>query len=208
MTLRGIRRVRAQPQRRVAPLLIKELFAICSDPGDSVRDIRDRALLLVGFAGAFRRSELVAIDAEDVERSTTGMAISIRLSKTDQEGRGRRVFIPRGHGEICPVAALDRWLAVSRISRGPVFRSVKNGGTVMARRLSGEAVAPVIKQRIRSLGRDASRYSGHSLRAGFASSAASAAVPTWRIRAQTGHRSESTLALYIREAENCVNLLG
>jgi integrase len=197
--LRGIRRFRAQPQRRVAPLVAEELFAVCTGLGNSTRDIRDRALLLVGFAGAFRRSELVALDGEDVERSNTGMIITIRRSKTDQEGHGRIVSIARGPVGFCPVEALERWLTVAGISDGPVFRPVSKGGTAITRRLSTEAVASIIKRRVKPLGRDAARYSGHSLRAGFASSAARAGVPTWRIKAQTGHRSDSTLALYIRD---------
>jgi integrase len=191
--LRGIRRVCARPQRRVAPLIAEELFAICGRLGDSVRDIRDRALLLVGFAGAFRRSELVALDFEDVEPTGSGIVVNIRRSKTDQEGQGRKIVIPIGSAQFCPVSALEQWLAVANIAEGPVFRPVSRAGKVMARRLSAEAVASIVKDRIKSLGRDPSRYSGHSLRAGFASSAALAGVPSWRIRAQTGHRSDATL---------------
>jgi integrase len=195
--LRGIRRVRAQPQRRVAPLVADELFAICAGLGDSIRDIRDRALLLIGFAGAFRRSELVALDFEDFEPTSSGIVANIRRSKTDQEGHGRRVLI--AGAPVCPVSAFERWIAVSGIENGPIFRPVSRGGRVMTRRLSAEAVASIIKSRVNRLGRDPSSYSGHSLRAGFASSAARAGVPTWRIKAQTGHRSDSTLALYIRD---------
>jgi integrase len=199
--LRGIRRVHARPQSRVAPLVAQELLAICESLGDPVRDIRDRALLLVGFAGAFRRSELVSVDVENIERTAVGLVITIRRGKTDQEGHGRKVTVPSGLSAICPVRALERWLAVSGIATGAIFRPVTRGGTVIARRLSTEAVASIIKRHVKSLGRDPSRYSGHSLRAGFASSAAKAGMPTWRIKAQTGHRSDSMLALYIREVE-------
>ncbi len=198
--LRGIRRVRGRPQSRVAPLVADELLAICEGLGNSIRDIRDRALLLVGFAGAFRRSELVAIDFEDLEWVPADVAITIRRSKTDQEGRGRKVSIQRSHPALCPVQALERWLAGSRTATGAIFRPVSRGGAVIVRRLSTEAVALIIKQHVKLLGCDPTRYSGHSLRAGFASSAALAGVPTWRIKAQTGHRSDSTLALYIRES--------
>jgi hypothetical protein len=199
--LRGIRRVHARPQSRVAPLVVEELLAICERLGDSLRDIRDRALLLVGFAGAFRRSELVAVDVEDIEKAAAGVVINIRRSKTDQECHGRKVAIQYGHSALCPVQALDRWLSVSGIASGEIFRPVSRGGTAIARRLSTEAVASIIKRHVELLGRDPSRYSGHSLRAGFASSAAKAGMPTWRIKAQTGHRSDTMLALYIREAE-------
>jgi integrase len=199
--LRGIRRVHARPQSRVAPLVVEELLAICEGLGDSIRDIRDRALLLVGFAGAFRRSELVAVDVENIERTAVGLVITIRRSKTDQEGRGRKVCIPCGNSPLCPLQTLKRWLAISGIKTGAIFRPVSRGGTVIARRLSTEAVASIIKRHVKALGRDPSRYSGHSLRAGFASSAAKAGMPTWRIKAQTGHRSDTMLALYVREAE-------
>jgi integrase len=200
--LRGIRRVRSQPQKRVTPLFAEELLAICEGLSDSIRDIRDRALLLVGFAGAFRRSELVAVDFEDIERTAAGVVITIRRSKTDQEGHGRKISLTYGHSALCPVHALERWLAVSGIATRAIFRPVSKGGAVTARRLSTEAVASIIKQQVKSLGRDPSRYSGHSLRAGFATSAALAGVPTWRIKAQTGHRSDATLALYIRDVES------
>src|SRR5262249_33782334 len=145
------------------------------------------------------RSELVTVDFEDLGQTARGVTITIPRSKTDQEGHGRKVVIPNGHSALCPVEALQRWLVVSGITNGPIFRAVSKGGTVAVRRLSAEAVATIIKWHVKSLGRDPSRYSGHSLRAGFASSAAQAGVPTWRIKAQTGHRSDSTLALYIRD---------
>jgi len=201
-TLRGIRRVHAQPQRRVAPLVVEELSAICNCLGNSVKETRDRALLLIGFAGAFRRSELIAVDCQDVERTATGMIITIRRSKTDQDGRGRRIHIPCGDEPTCPVVALERWLALSKVTKGPVFRPVTRRGVALPDRLSREAVALIIKQRVKSLGRDASRYSGHSLRAGFVTSAASIGVPTWRIKAQTGHLSDGVLMRYLRDAES------
>jgi integrase len=139
--------------------------------------------------------------SQDVERTALGVFVNIRRSKTDQEGQGRKVLIPIGSAQLCPVSALEQWLAASGIAEGPVFRAVSRGRKVMTTRLSAEAVASIVKERVKSLGRDASRYSGHSLRAGFSTSAASAGLPTWRIKAQTGHRSDSTLALYIREVK-------
>jgi site-specific recombinase XerD len=117
--LRGIRR---------APLVAEELLAICESLGDSISDIRDRTLLLVGFAGAFRRSELVAVDVEDLERAAAGFVITIRTSKTDQEGRGRKVCIPCGHSPFCPLQALEQWLAVSGIATGGPTRDQARQG--------------------------------------------------------------------------------
>jgi integrase len=198
LTFRGIRRKHGQPQRRVAPLLPDDLRAIISSLGQSVRDIRDAAVLLVGFAGAFRRSELVAIDCKEVEVSGRGAIIRIPRSKTDQEGYGRTVGIPRTQGLICPVAAYEQWLAVAEITDGPVFRAVRRGGCVLPGRISAEAIALIVKERASTIGLDASRYSGHSLRAGFATSAANAGVSERRIRLQTGHISNAGLRPYVR----------
>jgi len=201
LTFRGIRRKHGQPQRRVAALGASDLLAIVRSLGQSTRDIRDAAILLVGFAGAFRRSELAAVDCCDIHAGESGILIQIRRSKTDQEGRGRTVSIPRAQGPICPVAALARWLLISQIRDGSVFRSVTKSGTVMTRRISPDAIACILKTRVQTIGRDPVRYSGHSLRAGFATGAARIGVPMWRIRAQTGHLSDSMLERYIREGE-------
>ena len=201
LTFRGIRRIHGRPERRVAALGIADLKAIVSALGPSIRNIRDAAILLIGFAGAFRRSELAAINCADVRVDRAGAIIGIPRSKSDQEGHGRIVVIPRGDNSICPVAALEQWLVVSRCTEGAVFRAVTKGGKVMPTRLSSNAIAGVVKARVQAIGRDASRYSGHSLRAGFATAAAAAGVPQWRIKAQTGHRSDATLGRYIREGE-------
>jgi integrase len=200
LTLRGIRREYGGPQRQVAPLTATDLLAITGSLGNSAKDVRDAAILLVGFAGAFRRSELSAIDCRDVDIGPTGMTITIPRSKTDQEHRGRKISIPRSSGLGCPVLALERWLSVSAIGEGPVFRRLTKGGRLIQRGISAEAVAVIIKQRVAQIGRDATEYSGHSLRAGFVTSAAAAGVPAWRIRAYTGHCSEPVLERYIRSA--------
>jgi integrase len=202
-TLRGIRRVCGKPQRRVAAMMPEDLAAICAGLGNCTKDVRDRAILLVGFAGAFRRSELVGLDCKHVERSPDGLAVTIARSKTDQEGRGRKVIIPVGRGPFCPVAAFECWLAASGIAEGPVFRPVSRAGAMLPGRLSSEAVALIIKKGARAIGRDPARYSGHSLRAGFATAAATAGIPEWRIRLQTGHAADSMLARYIRQDELC-----
>jgi integrase len=199
--LRGIRRTYGRPQERVAALTKEHLVAITSSLGNSARDVRDRALLLIGFAGAFRRSELISIDCGSIERRSAGVVISIRKSKTDQESRGRKIAIPKSGGDMCPIAALDAWVDLANISEGPVFRPVTRQGHVLPCRLSSEAIALIVKQRSRLIASKTVRYSGHSLRAGFVTSAAIAGVPVWKIKAQTGHASEAALGRYIRACE-------
>ena len=201
LTLRGVRRLHGRPQRRVAPLRLEQLADIVSRLGSERRDLRDRALLLVGFAGAFRRSELTAIDCKWIERREQGVVVTLPRSKTDQEGRGRAVAIARVRGPICPVAALDSWLASSGIAKGPLFRPVSKAGKVLGDPLSAAAVATIVKQRVAQIGLDPARYSGHSLRAGFATSAAAAGLPLWKIKSQTGHVSDAVLGGYIRETD-------
>ena len=198
LTFRGIRRAHGRPQRRAAALTAERIAAIMASLGDTLRDVRDRALLLIGFAGAFRRSELCAVDCEWIDRMASGLVITIPKSKTDQEGQSRQVAISRGRDPICPIKALDRWLALSGISGGPVFRPVTRRGHVLPSRLSGDSIASIVKQRVKAIGLDPARYSGHSLRAGFVTSAASAGAPTWRIKAQTGHVSDGLVGRYIR----------
>ena len=201
MTLRGIRRTHGRPQRQAAAISRDDLLAMVTGLGDSLKDTRDRALLLVGFAGAFRRSELVALKCKDLERVPKGIVITVKRSKADQEGRGRRVALPHARGAICPVQALDAWLSAARITEGPIFRAVGRHGRVSDRALSAEVVALVIKARAKVVGLDAASYSGHSLRAGLATSAAACGVPSWRIREQTGHTSDAMLQRYIRDGE-------
>jgi len=169
--------------------------------GNGLRDCRNRALLLIGFAGAFRRSELVAINIIDIERAPEGIVITLRRSKTDQGGEGRRVGIPYAHGSVCPVKALDAWLAGSGIDGGPIFRPIDRHGHIGSNALSGEAVALIVKERAEAASLDPALYSGHSLRAGLATSAAIAGVPSWKIRGQTGHASDAMLKRYIRDGE-------
>ena len=169
--------------------------------GEGVKDARDRALLLIGFAGGFRRSEIVALNCDDIEHVRQGLIVTLRRSKTDQEGAGRKVGIPFGRTRHCPVLALDRWLAVSKIEVGPVFRPVDRHGRVASERLSGEAVSLIVKERVAAAGNDPAGFSGHSLRAGFATSAVQAGVSTPKIRSQTGHASDAMLARYVRDGE-------
>jgi len=199
--MRGIRRERGSAQRQAKPLLRDDLFVVLAATGDGLKDIRDRVLLLVGFAGGFRRAELTALDRTDLERVRQGMIITIRRSKTDQEGAGRQIGIPLGRTKCCPCAALDHWLAAAGIEDGAVFRRVDRHGRVSAEVLSAEAVCLVVRERVAAVGFDPAGYSGHSLRAGFATSAVQAGVPTLKVRAQTGHASDAMLARYVRDGE-------
>jgi integrase len=200
-TLRGIRRTKGCAQREAKPLLRDDLLLVLDAMGGSIKDIRDRALLLIGFAGALRRSELVGLDVGDIEHVRQGMILSLRRSKTDQDGQGRKIGIPFGRTRWCPVAALDSWLAASEITEGAIFRPVDRHGRMQGARLSGEAVSLVVRERVAAVGLEPAPYSGHSLRAGLATSAAQAGVPTWRIRAQTRHASDAMLARYVRDGE-------
>jgi integrase len=199
LTFRGIRRRFGRPQRRVAPLTIEHLSAIISLLGNSMRDIRDRAILLVGFAGAFRRSELSTIQCNWITRSQQEVSIALHRTKTDQESKGRYVVVPIVGGSICPVAALDAWLGISKISGGPLFRRVSKSGKVFKSGLPTSAIAIVVKQRAALIGLDPTCFSGHSLRAGFVTSAAAAQLPLWTIKRQTGHASERSVDAYIRD---------
>ncbi len=200
-TLRGIKRTRGCAQREAKPFLRDELLMALDATGDGLKDIRDRALLLIGFAGALRRSELVGLDVEDIEHVRQGIIVRLKRSKTDQDGQGRKIGIPYGRTRWCPVVALDEWMTASGFAAGAIFRPVDRHDRIHDARLSGEAVSLVVRERTAAAGFDPTRYSGHSLRAGLATSAAQAGVPTWRIRAQTRHASDAMLSRYIRDGQ-------
>lgn len=200
-TIKGIKRGRGTAQIGAKPLLRHDLFAILDQTEDDNKGSRDRALLLIGFAGGFRRSELVGLDVADVEHVRQGIILTLRRSKTDQIGAGRKIAIPFGRTCWCPVAALDDWLCRSGIQNGPIFRPIDRYGHIHDKRLSGEAVALVLVDRLEMAGIDASKYSGHSLRAGFVTSAVRERASTAKIRAQTGHASDAMLLRYIRDEE-------
>lgn len=200
-TMRGIRKRHGKLQRQAKPLLVEDLFRIMPMLGDSVKDTRDRALLLIGFAGGFRRSELVGLNVEDIEAVRQGLIVTVTRSKTDQTGEGRRIGIPFARGAHCPVLALEAWLKLAGIDEGPLFRPVTRHGEVKGTRLSTEAVSRTVKQYAGAIGIDPTHYSGHSLRAGLATSAAQAGVSTIAIRQQTGHKSDAMLNRYVRGGE-------
>lgn len=200
-TLRGIRRIHGQPQRQAAPLLREDLLAVVDALSDSLIGVRDRALLLVGFAGGFRRSELVGLDVTDVTFVPDGLLVTLRRSKTDQEGVGRKVGIPYGRTRACPVKALRAWLDGAEVKTGPVFRSVSKGGQIGSRALTDQSVNLILRKCAARVGLSCERLTGHSLRAGLVTSAAKAGISSWKIRQQTGHRSDAMLQRYIRDAD-------
>jgi integrase len=169
------------------------------------KGIRDRSLLLLGFAGAFRRSELVSLDVSDLEFVDRGLLVNLRRSKTDQEGEGRKIAIPFARGAVCPVRALRDWLEIGGITHGPIFRPINRHGNISGERLTAHAVATIVKERAAALGLNPARYAGHSLRAGLITSAAAIGVSVWKIKAQSGHRSDAILSRYIRDADLFTN---
>jgi site-specific recombinase XerD len=183
-----------------APATAETVRVIIADMPTDIRGLRDRALLLLGFAGALRRSELVALDISDLEETAEGLHIHIRRSKTDQEGVGDLVSIPHG-SRLRPVAALKEWLQAAGISKGPIFRSVKKGGLVTLERLSDRSVAEIVKKRVEAAGFDPVIFSGHSLRAGFVTSALHHGADILRVMDVTRHREVSTLKTYDRRAK-------
>jgi site-specific recombinase XerD len=207
-TLSGIRRtIGAAPVRKKAAT--SDLVLSMVSRGDSLRERRNRAIMLLGFAGAFRRSELVALDVADLEEAPEGLWITIRRSKTDQEGIGRKVAIPRG--EIaCPVGALKAWLEAAAITSGPLFVRIFNKRAQRAtdRRLAARNVATIVKGAAAKLGLDAAVFAGHSLRAGFVTSALKRGANLIKITDVTGHRSLEMLKTYSRDAEAFVGHAG
>ena len=198
--LTGIRRTIGTAPKQKAPATAKYVKAMLKALPDTLPGKRDRALILIGFAAALRRSELVALDVSDVERQPEGVLIHIRRSKTDQEGAGHTVAVPRGT-KLRPIAAIDDWLAAAGIASGPIFRPINKGGTVSPGRLTDQSVALVIKHRAAAAKLDPTLFSGHSLRAGFVTSALEDGADTLRVMDQTRHRSVDTLRKYDRRAK-------
>jgi integrase len=196
----GIRRAHGTAQTGKTPVLTADLRLMVAALPESRLGVRDRALLLLGFAGAFRRSELVGLDVTDVTVSRDGLVIRLRRSKTDQEGQGRTIGIPYGSRPMtCPVRALQDWLSYSGIKSGPLFRPLDRHGNMRATRFSDRGVARVVQRAALAAGLDPADFAGHSLRAGLATSAAAAGVSERAIMAQTGHKSLPMVRRYIRD---------
>jgi integrase len=137
----------------------------------------------------------------EIERVRQGAIVQLRRSKTDQGGVGRKIGVPFGRTRYCPVLALESWIELSGIGTGAIFRPVDKHGHVASGRLSGDAISIIVRERVAGAGLDPAGYSGHSLRAGFATSAAQAGVSTLKIRAQTGHASDAMLTRYVRDGQ-------
>jgi site-specific recombinase XerD len=206
-TMRGIRRAAGTAPSRKAPATAERLIAMTAASSGGTAALRDRALLLLGFGGAFRRSELVALDVADMVESKEGLLVTIRRSKTDQEGRSTTVAVVRGK-IACPVAALSAWLTAAGISDGPVFRPITKGGRVRPTRLTDRSVATIVKYHAEPLGLDPKAFSGHSLRAGFLTSAAARGASLFKMADVSRHTSMDTLKGYIRDAEVFKNHAG
>jgi integrase len=212
-TWAGIRRTISTAEVGKDPVLTEDLRRMLGVLPDSLIGRRDACLLLVGFVAALRRSELVSLDVEDLTEVSEGLILTIGKSKTDQEGAGREVGVPYGSNPLtCPVRATRRWLETSAIDCGPLFRAVDRHGNVGETRLSDRAVALVVKRAAEAAGLDPSRFAGHSLRSGMATSAARAGATETEIMNQTGHRSVTVLRRYIRRgslfSENAATKLG
>ena len=202
-TMQGIRRTKGTAQRRVKALVKDEIIelVLTAEKQKPMKAARDVALILVGFAGAFRRSELVSIRKEDITVFDHGVEIHIPRTKTQQE-KGHTVFIPCAKSSRCPVKAMEKWLALSGIEQGPLFRPINRHDRIAcAKALTPQSVALMLKGATRRAKSEeaAKSVAGHSLRAGYCTEAASIGVATHVIMEQTGHRSSSTLAKYIRQ---------
>jgi site-specific recombinase XerD len=212
-TMKGIRRTKGTAPAQKAPALTEDIRAMVDATDSGLIGARDRALILTGYAGAFRRSELVALDIEDCTFSKDGLTILLRRSKTDSVGAGRKIGIPYGSNpETCPMRVLQSWMEQAGISTGPMYRSISRHGRVQTGRLSGGDVARIVKKLAKRAGLDPAKYAGHSLRAGHATSAAIAGASERSIMNQTGHRSVQMVRKYIRDGslfrENSAGKLG
>jgi site-specific recombinase XerD len=212
-TLKGIRRVKGTAQVQKSAALTDDIRRMVAVTDGGSIGLRDRAIILLGFAGGFRRSELVGLDSEDCSFGTDGLTVTLRRSKTDQEAQGRKIGIPYGSNpETCPVRVTQAWIELAGSASGPLFRSVNRHGQVRASRLSAIDVARVVKKLAKRAGLDAAKYAGHSLRSGHATSAAIAGASEGSIMNQTGHRSVQMVRKYIRDGslfrENSGSKLG
>ena len=201
LTMRGIRRVHGKPQAQVSPILKEDLAVMLSHVPDTIKGYRDRAWLLLGFCATLRRSELAAVRVEDLEFTSQGIILTLPRSKTDQTWQGRKIGVPKGRGRICPVGSVGFWIKQLSEGRSPLFRPIAKGGIIGQGQLSDRAVAEIIKHYAQKAGLNPEKYSGHSLRSGLATSAAQHGISSWKIRQQTGHKSDTILARYIRDGD-------
>ncbi|MPM74201.1 Tyrosine recombinase XerC [bioreactor metagenome] len=209
----GIRRAKGTAQEGKTPILVDDIKTMIAMLPDNLLGVRDKALLLLGFTGAFRRSELVSLNIEDLAFSRERLTVLLRKSKTDQDGQGTKKGIPYCLDSItCPVQAIQDWLNASGIVTGALFRAINRHGQLQPGRLSDKAVALIVKRSVEATGLNPNNYSGNSLRAGLATSAAMVGVEERVIMQQTGHKSVNMVRKYIRDGSlfrnNAVSHLG
>jgi site-specific recombinase XerD len=201
----GIKRRKGSIQKGKKPILINSLKliinAIDKQDKEEIKKFRDRSIILIGFSGGFRRNEIVSLDCDDLDFVPEGLKINIKRSKTDQFGEGFTKAMPYfDSSKYCPVVSLKNWLELSRITAGPLFRRFVKGSKLAENRLTDQTVALLIKKYLNLAGIDSKNYSGHSLRSGFATSAAESGVEERSIMAMTGHKSTEMVRRYIKEA--------
>ena len=201
----GIKRRKGSIQKGKKPLLINNLKQIINvidnQKNKEIKKIRDRTIILIGFSGGFRRNEIVSLDYEDLDFVEEGLKIRLKRSKTDQFGEGTVKGLPYfDNSEYCPVVSIRKWIEISKINSGPLFRRFTKGSKLSDNRLSDQTVALLIKDYLKIAGIESRNYSGHSLRSGFATSAAESGAEERSIMAMTGHKSTEMVRRYIKEA--------
>ena len=201
----GIKRRKGSAQYGKKPLLISNLKLIINvidqSKSEKINQLRDRSIILIGFSGGFRRNEIVSLNYDDLEFVSEGLKITLRKSKTDQFGEGSLKGLPYfDNPNYCPVISLQKWLNISKIKSGPVFRRFSKGSKLSEKRLTDQTVALLIKKYLELAGMDSRNFSGHSLRSGFATSAAESGAEERSIMAMTGHKSAEMVRRYIKEA--------
>lgn len=211
--MKGIRHTKSTAQRQAAPAVGAVVRQWLQVLPNSRLGTRDRALLLLGFAGAFRRSELASLDVDDLRFVPDGVIVTLRRSKTDQEGAGTTKGIKLGSAaETCPVRALQAWIKAAELVSGALFRPLDRHGHIKPKRMNAGDISTVIKRTAQRAGFDPATFSGHSLRAGFATAAAAAGATDRAIKQQTGHKSDRMVQRYIREGslfrDNASGLIG
>ena len=201
----GIKRRKGSIQKGKKPILINHLKllikVIDEQKKENIKKIRDRSIILIGFSGGFRRNEIVSLDFDDLDFVPEGLKISLRRSKTDQFGEGLVKGLPYFENTMyCPVQSIQKWIEISKINKGPLFRRFTKGSNLTENRLTDQTVALLIKQYLQLAGIDNKNFSGHSLRSGFATSAAESGAEERSIMAMTGHKSTEMVRRYIKEA--------
>jgi|TARA_B110000037_G_scaffold155045_1_gene174869 site-specific recombinase XerD len=201
----GIKRRKGSIQNGKKPITINSLKLIINvideQNKEDIKKLRDRTIILTGFSGGFRRNEIVSLNYDDLDFVPEGIKINIRRSKTDQFGEGSIKALPYfDNSQYCPVLSLKNWLNISKITSGPLFRRFSKGLKLLENRLTDQTVALLIKEYLKLAGIDNKNYSGHSLRSGFATSAAESGAEERSIMAMTGHKSTEMVRRYIKEA--------